>query len=208
ISIWLDLIKLAGDTVQMSIIAIGIASFGMLVTIGFGTNKFLEGRFKILKNIVYYITQAVYIFTRTVPELIWAVILIFIFKPGILPGAIALGIHNFGILGKLCAEVIEDYDDTPSKSLNKSGASRLQSFIYGTIPTVYPRFISYVLYRFEIIVRTSIIVGIVGAGGLGEIFRLSMSYFHYGEVGMIIIVYLVLVALSDFVSVKLQKFNS
>jgi len=208
ISIWLRLIELAGDTIQMSIIAIGIASFGMLVTIGFGTNRFLKGRFKVLKKIIYYITHAVYIFTRTVPELIWAVILIFIFKPGILPGAIALGIHNFGILGKLCTEVVEDYDDTPSKSLHKSGASRLQSFIYGTIPTVYPRFISYVLYRFEIIVRSSIIVGIVGAGGLGEIFRLSMSYFHYGKVGMIIIVYLVLVTLTDFVSVKLQEFNN
>lgn len=208
ISTWFDLSKLAIDTLQMSIIAIGVSSFAMLATIGFANKRFVNGSFITLKRIIYSIIHALYIFTRTVPELIWAVILIFIFKPGILPGALALGIHNFGILGKLCSELIEDHDNTATMSLYKSGSSKLQAFVYGTIPSLYPRFISYILYRFEIIVRASIIVGIVGAGGLGEIFKLSMSYFHYGKVGMIIIVYLILVILTDYISIKLQKFNS
>lgn len=206
ISIWMNLFKLALETMQMSLIAIAIASLGMIITIGFGIKK--EGKTSLLRKILYGLTNSIYIFTRTVPELIWAVILIFIFKPGILPGAIALGIHNFGILGKLCSELVEDFDDTPSRSLMKSGASKIQAFIYGSLPNIYPRVISYILYRFEVIVRSSIVVGVVGAGGLGEIFKLSMSFFHYGEVGMIIIVYIIIVSISDFLSVKAQEFNS
>ncbi len=206
ISIWKNLFRLAFETLQMSVIAISIASIAMILTISFGIKK--EGNTSILRKILYSITNGIYIFTRTVPELIWAVILIFIFKPGILPGAIALGIHNFGILGKLCSELVEDFDDTPSKALVKSGASKIQAFLYGSLPNIYPRVISYIMYRFEVIVRTSIVVGVVGAGGLGEIFKLSMSFFHYGEVGMIIIVYLIIVSISDFLSVKAQEFNS
>ena len=131
--------------------------------------------------------------------------IIFIFKPGLLPGAIALALHNFGILGKLCAEVIEDMDLRPIRNLASSGASRQQILFYGIIPTVMPKFLTYILYRWEVIMRTTIVVGFVGAGGLGMQFKLSMSYFQYSELTLLLICYMILVIIADFVSESARK---
>jgi phosphonate transport system permease protein len=124
-------------------------------------------------------------------------IIVFIFKPGILAGALALALHNFGILGKLCTEVVEDLDLRPVRNLASSGASSGQLLFYGVLPAVMPKFITYILYRWEVIIRTTIVVGFVGAGGLGQQFKLSMSWFHYTDVTLILICYLLLVGFVD-----------
>ena len=81
------------------------------------------------------ISPVFYIFSRSVPELVWAMMIIFILKPGILPGAIAFALHNFGILGKLWAEVIEDLDATrPIRNLASTGASKIEILFYGVLP--------------------------------------------------------------------------
>lgn len=184
--------KLAIDTIQMSILAIAGASLIALFLLPFSKNK---------------IVQLIFIYTRTIPEMIWAVLLIFIFKPGILPGAIALGLHNLGILGKLFGEVVEDMDPRSSNALKNSGANAIIRLFYSTIPEVYNRFLSYILYRFEVIVRSSIIVGIVGAGGLGAYLKLNMSFFHYDKVGMVLITYLLIIFVVDQLSTQLQKWH-
>ena len=132
-------------------------------------------------------------------------IIIFILKPGILPGAIALALHNFGILGKLCAEVIEDLDDRPVRNLALNGASKSQMLMYGVLPTVMPRFLTYILYRWEVIMRTTIVVGFVGAGGLGQQFKMSLSFFHYSDVTLLLFCYCVLVFIADFISEAARK---
>lgn len=208
----LSALYLTIDTIKMSIIAIVISVVMMLLTVLPGSitisNGTITGRKNITLRLFYYVVRGSYIFSRAIPELIWAMIIVFIFKPGILPGAIALGLHNYGILGKLCAEVIEDMDIKPLKSLSSSGASDLQIMIYGIIPAIINKFITYIIYRWEIILRTTIVVGLVGAGGLGYMFRLSLSYFHYTEVTLVLICYLMLVKLSDFLSYNLRKIYS
>lgn len=189
---WLTLTRLTIDTIQMSILAIAGASLIALFLLPFSKNK---------------IVQFVFIYTRTIPEMIWAVLLIFIFKPGILPGAIALGLHNLGILGKLFGEVIDDMDPRSSNALKNAGANAVIRMFYSTIPELYNRFLSYILYRFEIIVRSSIIVGIVGAGGLGAYLKLNMSFFHYDKVGMVLITYLLIIFVVDQLSTRLQKWH-
>lgn len=208
--LWKNAIEMSFETFIMSIIAIGIASIGMLLTVIFASKNIANGELTLQKKWynypLYYVSQGLYIFSRSVPELLWAMIIVFILKPGILPGALALGIHNFGILGKLCSEVIEDMKYDSIMNLSSCGASKTQLFLYGVIPTVMKRFLTYILYRWEVIIRTSIVVGFVGAGGLGQDFRLAMSFFKYSEITLYLICYILLVYLTDIISNFSRKF--
>ena len=209
---WKNALELTLETLVMSIMAIGFATIGMILTVIPAARNAADGTLTMSRKwynwVLFAIVRGLYIFSRAVPELIWAMIIVFIFKPGILPGAIALALHNYGILGKLCAEVIEDIDLNPIRNLSSSGASRGQILIYGVIPTVMPKFITYILYRWEVIIRTTIVVGFVGAGGLGQHFKLSMSFFHYTEITLLLICYLLLVLLSDLLSEGIRKLIS
>ena len=206
---WKQALKLTFETLQMSIMAIGFATIGMLFTVIPAARTTADGTVTQVKKwyrwLVFGFIRFIYIFTRAVPELIWAMMIIFIFKPGNLPGALALALHNFGILGKLCAEVVDDLDVRPIRSLISSGASKFQILLYGILPMVMPKFITYIMYRWEVIIRTTIVVGFVGAGGLGQQFKLSMSWFHYTEVSLYLICYIILVIIVDFISESLRK---
>lgn len=206
---WINALKLTYETLQMSVMAIGFATIAMLITVVPAARNTADGTLTLTKKwyrwIVFGVIRVTYIFSRAVPELVWAMIIVFIFKPGILPGALALAIHNFGILGKLCAEVIEDLDLRPMRNLASSGATSAQILLYGVIPTVMPKFLTYILYRGEVILRTTIVVGFVGAGGLGQEFKLAMSYFKYTDITLMLICYLLLVVLADLVSEGSRK---
>ena len=201
---WSHAFKLTIETLQMSIMAIGFSTIVMFLTVIPAARNVADGTLTLSRKwyrwFVFGLIRLCYIFSRAIPELVWAMIVIFIFKPGILPGAIALALHNFGILGKLCAEVIEDTDNRPIRNLASAGASRAQILMYGVFPTVLPQFLTYILYRWEVIMRTTIVVGFVGAGGLGQEFKLSMSFFHYTEITLLLICYIILVIIADFIS--------
>ena len=203
-TLWKNAILMSFETLIMSIIAIGFATIGMLLSVIPASRNIANGELTLNKKwysyILFYINRGLYIFSRSVPELLWAMIIVFIFKPGILPGAIALAIHNYGILGKLCSEVIEDMENKPIINLASCGASQSQLFLYGVIPTVMGKFLTYILYRWEVIIRTSIVVGFVGAGGLGQDFKLAMSFFKYSEITLYLICYILLVYLTDAIS--------
>lgn len=204
-------LKLTYDTLQMSIMAIGFATIAMLITVIPAARNVADGTLTLTKKwyrwLIFGVIRFVYIFTRAVPELVWAMIIVFIFKPGIFPGALALAIHNYGILGKLCAEVIEDLDLRPVRNLASCGGNSFQMFFYGVIPMVMPKFITYIFYRGEVILRTTIVVGFVGTGGLGQQFKLSMSYFKYTEITLILICYVFLVVLADILSELSRKLS-
>ncbi|MDF2607979.1 MAG: phosphonate transporter permease [Bacillales bacterium] len=201
---WKNAILLTYDTVKMGVLAIGITAVTSLLTVLFASKNIANGELSSNKNFLgkplFYFTRAIYIFIRSVPELVWAMIIVFILKPGIVPGAIALALHNIGILGKLWAEVIEDMDARPIRNLRLSGASYIQMLFYGVIPSVFPQFLSYLFYRAEVIIRTTIVVGLVGAGGLGQEFKLSLSYFDYTNLTLLLICYVVIVLIVDSLS--------
>ncbi len=209
VNAWRNALKLTYETLQMSVMAIGFAFIGMIITVIPAARNAANGTLALSNKwyswILFGIIRCLYIFSRAVPELIWAMIIVFILKPGVLPGALALALHNFGILGKLCAEVVDDLDSRPIKNLACCGASSGQMLIYGVLPMVMPKFITFILYRWEVIIRTTIVVGFVGAGGLGQQFKLSMSWFHYTEVTLLLACYLVVVILSDLLSEGLRK---
>ncbi len=196
--------ELSVKTLKMSLLAIGLAGMGMLITVLLGARTTADGSLTLSDSpagrLAFYLIRWSYVVGRGIPELFWAMFLLFLFTPGILPGALALAIHNYGILGKLCSEVVEDLDPRPIRSLRSCGAGLGQILIYGVLPTVTPQFLTYGLYRWEEIIRTTIVVGFVSAGGLGRQFNLSMGWFQYTEVTVYLICYFLLVVMVDLAS--------
>ncbi|MEB3280706.1 MAG: ABC transporter permease subunit [Lyngbya sp.] len=207
-----QLFTLSQQTLALSILAIIIAGLGGILLSFPASNNFLlpGGIFYVNQNqnanffnfgtLIWGLSRLILLFFRSVPEPIWALIFLFILFPGILPGAIALGLHNLGILGRLMAEVTENLDPRPLRSLSGLGASRPQVFLYGVLPLTLPRFIAYILYRWEVCIRATVIVGLVGAGGLGRLLTEQLSSFDYNSVFATLIVFISLTILVDFIS--------
>ena len=208
-SAWAEASGLALDTLAMSVLAAGLAAIGALLTFMFAARNVMSGELAPYRNPVwrawFFAVRLSYVLSRSVPELIWAMLLVFIFSPGILPGALALAAHNFGILGKLSAEVVEGLDARPARALRASGAGWFQVIIYGVLPMALPRFVTYLFYRWEVIIRTTIVVGLVAAGGLGMEFRLAMSHFHYTTVTLLLAWYLLLVVGVDLSAAAMRR---
>ena len=194
---WMDTGKLAYQTLAMSVLAISISGIGAFLTLLLAarnvSNGALGGAPSLAGTVAYHITRSSYTFSRGVPELVWAMIIVFFLSPGILPGALALGFHNYGIVGRLTAEVVENLDPAPTQALRSAGASNAKMLLYGILPQALPQFITYLLYRWEVVIRTTVVVGFVSAGGLGREFILRLNWFHYTDVSLIIIWYLALV---------------
>jgi phosphonate transport system permease protein len=141
---------------------------------------------------------------RTVPEIVWAMILVFVVGLGPFPGALALGVHTGGVLGKLFAEVLEDVDPRPLEALQATGASRLHVLLYGLLPPAAPQFVSYALYRWEVNIRAAAVLGFVGAGGLGQQIHVAISLFLEARLLTLILAIYVMVTLVDALSAWLR----
>lgn len=205
---WYRSLSLGLKTLKMSVIAAGFASLLAFITfVPASRNISVDGSSNFLSIGVFYLLRAIFTISRSVPELIWAMLIVFIFTPGTLAGALALAIHNYGIIGRLAAEIVEDMDQRPISSLRSSGASSLQILFYCIVPEAMPRFLTYVLYRWEVVIRTTVVVGFIAAGGLGRELRLNMSWFHYDEVGVILVSYILLVIMVDFISTVLRRLS-
>lgn len=209
LSEWGEMWPLAYKTLAMSVLGIGFASLVALATFMFGARNVMTGELAPYgqrgMGALFLAVRGFFIITRGIPELIWALMIVFMFSPGIIAGAVALGIHNSGILGKLAAEIVEGLDPGPIRALRSAGAGRMQVLVYGVLPQALPRFLTFLLYRWEVIIRATIVVGFVAAGGLGMEFRLAMSHFHYTSVTLILIWYLILVIAVDLAAAGLRR---
>jgi phosphonate transport system permease protein len=142
---------------------------------------------------------------RTIPEMLWALIFVFIVGLGPFPGVLALGIHTGGVLGKLFGEVLEDVDPQPIESLQSTGAGKMQILCYGILPQVLPQFISYTLYRWEVNIRVAAVLGLVGAGGLGQGIHIARNLFLDNRLCTLIIAIYILVTIVDYLSAYLRR---
>ncbi|MGB0660845.1 MAG: phosphonate ABC transporter, permease protein PhnE [Mangrovicoccus sp.] len=141
---------------------------------------------------------------RTVPDLVWALIFVFCFSVGPMPGVMAIGLHACGALGKLYSEVNENIDMRPLEGVKASGGTWFDQIRYGAVPQVLPNIISYTLLRFEINVRSSSIIGYVGAGGLGQEIRVALSFQEYTDLSALFLIIFVTVMVIDYGSEKLR----
>ncbi|OLC12435.1 MAG: phosphonate ABC transporter, permease protein PhnE [Candidatus Rokubacteria bacterium 13_1_40CM_69_27] len=159
---------------------------------------------KALRLGVYAASKTVLAVLRTVPEIVWALIFVFVVGLGPFPGVLALGVHTGGVLGKLFGEVLEDVDPRPLEALQSTGASRLRIVLYGILPQAIPQFVSYALYRWEVNIRAAAILGLVGAGGLGQRVYVAISLFLEHQLLTLILAIYVMVTLVDALSAWLR----
>jgi phosphonate transport system permease protein len=142
---------------------------------------------------------------RTIPEVVWALIAVFAAGLGPFPGALALGLHNGGVLGKLFGEVLEDVDAQPLEALQAAGASRMAILLYGVLPQAWPQFLAYALYRWEVNIRAAAVLGFVGAGGLGQRVHIAISLFLEHQLLTLILAIYLMVTLVDVLSGWLRR---
>ena len=142
---------------------------------------------------------------RSVPELIWALVFVRVVGLGPTAGVLAIALTYGGMLGKVYGEILESSETQPTETLLRNGSGRLQAFFYGLLPTSAAELTSYTVYRWECAIRSSVVLGFVGAGGLGQQLDNSMKMFNGGEVATMLLVFMALVALADRVSAWLRK---
>jgi phosphonate transport system permease protein len=211
-----QLLALSWQTLAMSILAIAAAGIGgILLSFPAAYNFFLPGGLlnptqsspsgRLLAWGMLLLSRAFLLIARAVPAPIWALVALFVLFPGIMPGAIALGLHNLGILGRLMAEVTENLDQRPLLALKAQGSSAPLVFLYGVLPTTMTRFLAYILYRWEVCMRETVIVGLVGAGGLGRLLTEQLSSFDYSSVIVTLSSFVVLTFVVDWVSGMMRR---
>ena len=142
---------------------------------------------------------------RAIHEVVFAVLFVVAVGLGPFAGVMALFIHTTGILAKLFSEAVEAIDPRPVEAIRTTGASRVQQVIYGVIPQVLPLWISYSLYRLESNIRSATVLGIIGAGGIGQVLFESIRAFYYPQAAAVLIIVVVTVTIMDLISQQLRK---
>jgi len=142
---------------------------------------------------------------RSIPELVWAALLLISAGLGPFAGTLALAVHTTGVLGRLFAEAIENAPPGPSAALRAHGVSTVRVFLYATWPQVLPQLLSYTLYRWENNIRAAAVLGVVGAGGLGQLLAFHMGLFHMPRTCTIVAAMLLLVGLVDLASYAVRR---
>jgi phosphonate transport system permease protein len=142
---------------------------------------------------------------RSIPELVWAVLMVLAAGIGPFAGTLALGLHTAGVLGRLFAEALENVVPQPTTALTESGAPPALAFVYGTWPMILPQVVAYSLYRWEMNIRMATVLGFVGAGGLGQLLYLTLSWFQMDRAATVIIAMLALVIVVDGLSAWLRR---
>jgi phosphonate transport system permease protein len=142
---------------------------------------------------------------RSIPELVWAALLIISAGLGPFAGTLALAMHTTGVLGRLFAEAIENAPAGPGFALRAQGVATGRVFLYATLPQIVPQLVSYTLYRWENNIRAAAVLGVVGAGGLGQMLAFHMGLFQMNETSSILIAMMLLVALVDVGSYLLRR---
>ncbi len=141
---------------------------------------------------------------RSVPELVWATLMVLAAGLGPFAGTLALALHTTGVLGRLFAEAIENAPRLPEQSLRDAGCVGVPAFVYGTLPLVWTQCVAYGFYRLEMNIRMATVLGFVGAGGLGQMLYFHLSIFQQAQAATVLIAMFILVLVVDFLSDRLR----
>lgn len=211
-----ELLRLSLQTLAMSILTMTFASLTGVVLSFLAARNFLTPggillsgdaawTWRLVGSGVLILTRTVLLMARSIPPPIWALIILFVLFPGLIPSALALGIYTMGILGRLMAEAVENLDERPLRALRAQGTPGPHVFLYAALPGTLPDYIAYTLYRWEVTIRETAVVGIVGAGGLGRLLTEQLSNFDYRGVMATLIGYLALTFLVDLLSAAARR---
>lgn len=193
--------KLAAPAIETVQIALWGTLIGVLLAIPFA---FLAARNLQRQAWIYLATRQFLNVTRSINELILALVFVSAVGLGPFPGVLALAVHGLGMLGKFFAESIEEIDDGPLEALRATGANSVQVIAFGVLPQVVTAWIAVILYRFEVNLRSATVLGMVGAGGLGFELVSSLKLFKYQDTATCIIVITSMVIIADSLSSYLR----
>ncbi|QKW05206.1 phosphonate ABC transporter, permease protein PhnE [Streptomyces sp. NA04227] len=154
---------------------------------------------------VYHAARSLLSFLRAVPDVVFALVFVTAVGLGPFPGVLALLCHNVGVMGKLWAEALEDADPGPTQALRSAGAGRIQIAAHALLPTVTPQLTGLLMYRLDVNVRSSLVLGLVGAGGIGFLINQSIKLFRFDEMLTHILVVLVLIVAVDRLSAAVRR---
>lgn len=155
--------------------------------------------------VVYQAARGILSFFRAVPDIVFALIFVTAVGLGPFAGVLALICHNTGVMGKLWSEAMEDIDPGPEQALRTAGASRWQVVANATIPSVLPQLTGLLLYRFDVNVRSSLVLGLVGAGGIGLLINKAIKTFQFDEMLTYLVIILVVIIVVDLASAWIRK---
>lgn len=165
----------------------------------------LPGRMHAIPFVIRQATRWLLIVLRSIPELVWALVFVRVVGLGPTAGVLAIALTYGGMLGKVYGEILESDESHATNTLLRNGSGRLQAFFYGLLPQSSAELTSYTVYRWECAIRSSAVLGFVGAGGLGQQMDNSMKMFQGGEVATMLIVFMLLVGLADYTSARLRR---
>jgi phosphonate transport system permease protein len=154
---------------------------------------------------VYYIARTILNVLRSIEPLIMAIVFAVWVGIGPFAGVLALAVHSIASLGKLYSEQIESIDKGPIEAVQATGATRMQTIIYGVVPQIVPPFLAFTIYRWDINVRMSVIIGMVGGGGIGQPLYQYMNLLRWRSAGMVLWLVVAVVWLMDIASAKLRE---
>ena len=183
------------ETLAMSALGTGLAAVAGLM-LALPASRLFEGHRALGRAPTRLLLNAL----RSIPELVWAALLLISAGLGPMAGTLALAMHTSGVLGRLFAEAIENAPPGPAQALRTQGVGVLPVFLYATLPQVLPQLMSYTLYRWENNIRAATVLGVVGAGGLGQLLAFHMGLFQMGKTATILGAMLMGVALVDALS--------
>ncbi|MFZ6730915.1 PhnE/PtxC family ABC transporter permease [Undibacterium sp. Ji42W] len=192
-------------TAGLTLALLGAIPMTLIVNEHLSISRIGSGRMHGMARLLRQIVRWKLVLLRSVPELVWALLFVRLVGLGPTAGVFAIALTYAGMLGKVYAEILEASDAHATDSLLRNGSSRLTAFLYGALPNAAPELISYTIYRWECAIRGSVVMGFVGAGGLGQRMDESMKMLSGAEVSTMLIVFVLLVGLADLASKLFRK---
>lgn len=196
---------LAMATAGVALAALLAVPLGFTVTRSLSISRIGPGNARWRGHAMRGIARAALTGLRAIPEVVWALLLVRALGLGPTAGVLAIAITYGGMLGKVYAEILESSDTRPARALLEAGSGRIAALFYGLIPQASQELASYTVYRWECAVRASVVMGFVGAGGLGQLMDQSMKMLNGGEASTILLVFLLLVLAADALSAALRR---
>ena len=204
------LLKATLQTLAMATAGIALAlllavPLAFVMTEALSISRIGPGRGRGIGRVVRGAARMLLLLLRAIPEVVWALVLVRALGLGPGAGVLAIAITYGGMLGKVYAEILESSDTRPARALLEAGSGRIAALLYGLLPSAAQELASYTVYRWECAVRASVVMGFVGAGGLGQLMDQSMKMLNGGEASTILLTFLLLVLLADFLSASLRR---
>jgi phosphonate transport system permease protein len=192
-------------TAGLTLALLGAIPLTLLATESLSVSRLESGRMRFDSAVIRQVARWLLVLLRSVPELVWALLLVRIVGLGPTAGVLAIALTYSGMLGKVYAEILESSEAHATQSLLKNGSGRLAALCYGALPASASELVSYTTFRWECAIRGSVVMGFVGAGGIGQRMDESMKMLAGDEVSTMLVIFVLLVACADLVSTFLRK---